>query len=150
MIGATYSFKNNAIEKLLDALSPTGKTRVLAKWGSRAAAYVGENKLSGQVLNTRSGGLKKSLMSASTGAVKRGQRVFVGTNKVYGAIHEFGGTIVPKNAKSLRFPIGGKWVTTQKVIMPKRPWLAPGVTEYKDSARGKETFWRYLRTEAGL
>ena len=150
MIGAKYSFKNNALERLLGALGPAGKTRVLAKWGTRAAAYVGENKLTGQVLKVRSGDLRKSLMSSSTGAIKRGQSVLVGTNKVYGAIHEFGGTIVPKNAKSLRFQVGGRWVTTQKVKIPKRPWLIPGVTEFKDSRRGQEMFWRYLRTEAGL
>lgn len=46
-----------------------------------------------------------------------------GTNKVYGAIHQQGGEIVPRSAKSLRFQVGGRWISTKRVVMPARPYL---------------------------
>jgi hypothetical protein len=36
-------------------------------------------------------------------AGRRGATVQIGTNKVYGAIHQFGGTIRPKNLRGLLF-----------------------------------------------
>jgi hypothetical protein len=46
---------------------------------------------------------------------------------VYGLIHEVGGTIVPKRAKALRFYYApaGRWVITQRVQMPPRPFVQP-------------------------
>jgi len=41
----------------------------------------------------------------------------------YGAIHEFGGVIKAKPGKFLVFQIGGKWIRTKQVDMPKREWL---------------------------
>jgi len=50
--------------------------------------------------------------------------VTIGTNTIYAAIHQFGGTIVPKTKKALRFFIpGAGWITTRKVTMPPRPFL---------------------------
>ena len=49
--------------------------------------------------------------------------VEVGTNVIYAAIHQFGGDIVPKTAKALRFKVGGKWAMTKKVTIPARPFL---------------------------
>lgn len=42
----------------------------------------------------------------------------VGTNLVYAAIQEFGGVIVPRAAKMLRFKIDGKYVFARKVKIP--------------------------------
>lgn len=47
----------------------------------------------------------------------------IGTNVIYAAIHQFGGEIVPKNAKVLFFKIGGDEVVAQRVLMPARPFL---------------------------
>lgn len=48
----------------------------------------------------------------------------VGTNKIYAAIHHFGGIIRAKSSKGLRFPgLGGGWVNVQQVSMPARPQL---------------------------
>jgi phage virion morphogenesis protein len=47
----------------------------------------------------------------------------VGTNLVYGAIHQLGGTIRAKTAKGLRFRIGDRWATKQSVTIPARPFL---------------------------
>jgi len=46
----------------------------------------------------------------------------------YGAIHEFGGTIVPVRAKFLHFTTkDGREVFAKKVTMPKRPFLGPSL-----------------------
>jgi phage virion morphogenesis protein len=50
-------------------------------------------------------------------------RVAVGTNKIYAAIHQFGGTIVPRNGDFLAFRMGGKVVFARKVVIPARPYL---------------------------
>jgi phage virion morphogenesis protein len=49
--------------------------------------------------------------------------VTVGTNKVYGAIHQFGGVINSKSGGLLVFKIGGKLVKTPSVTIPARPFL---------------------------
>ena len=51
-----------------------------------------------------------------------------GTNRIYGAIHQFGGVIKPKHAPSLRFQLAnGAFVSTKKVEIPQRAFL--GVNE---------------------
>ena len=52
-----------------------------------------------------------------------GQSVEVGNNVVYGAIHQFGGTIVPKTADALIFRLGGETVQVASVTIPARPYL---------------------------
>jgi phage gpG-like protein len=52
----------------------------------------------------------------------------IGTNLVYGRIHELGGDITAKKAKALRFKTAdGKWHTVKKVRIPKRPYLRPSL-----------------------
>lgn len=47
-----------------------------------------------------------------------------GVNRIYAAIHQFGGTIRPKNGKALRFALaGGGFATVKSVTMPARPFL---------------------------
>jgi phage virion morphogenesis protein len=52
-------------------------------------------------------------------------RVAVGTNVIYAAIHQVGGTIKAKTEKGLRFrsPGNGGWVRRNEVTMPARPFL---------------------------
>lgn len=66
-------------------------------------------------------------------AVVTGSKVAstIGSNIVYARIHEFGGVIVPKKAKALRFKIGGSWITTNKVIMPARAPITTGIQKRK-------------------
>ena len=47
----------------------------------------------------------------------------------YGAIHEFGGTILPKKGKFLRWVKDGKEFFAKKVVMPKRPFFLPAIEE---------------------
>jgi phage virion morphogenesis protein len=49
--------------------------------------------------------------------------VEIGTNVLYAAIHQFGGTITAKTPKGLRFKVGGQWVTKSQVTIPARPFL---------------------------
>ena len=71
------------------------------------------------------GGLQASIaFRADAGA--GGATVQIGTNKVYGAIHQFGGTIRPKNPKGLLFfrtPGGQVWGAARQVTIPARPYL---------------------------
>ncbi|WP_052494009.1 phage virion morphogenesis protein [Nitrosospira sp. NpAV] len=47
-----------------------------------------------------------------------------GVNRIYAAIHQFGGVIKPRNASSLRFKLAnGAFVTTKSVTIPARPFL---------------------------
>lgn len=49
----------------------------------------------------------------------KGNTLLFGTNLVYGAIHQYGGTIKPVTAKALN--VGGRPV--KQVVIPARPWL---------------------------
>lgn len=50
-------------------------------------------------------------------------QVHVGSPLVYARIHQFGGTIVAKNAKMLRFVSNGQTFTRRSVYIPARPYL---------------------------
>lgn len=58
-----------------------------------------------------------------------GHRVLIGSAKVYAAIHQFGGTIKPKNAKALVFMLGGRMVRAHSVFIPARPYLGMGAAD---------------------
>jgi phage virion morphogenesis protein len=49
--------------------------------------------------------------------------VEIGSGLVYAAIHHFGGTIKPVNAKRLAFMAGNQLVFAMKVDIPARPYL---------------------------
>lgn len=42
---------------------------------------------------------------------------------IYAAIHQFGGIIVPKSGKYLRFKWSGGWATVKSVKIPARPFF---------------------------
>ncbi len=90
--------------------------------------YIVKNKLSGQVLNRRTGRLAGSISSAQR---IEGQDVvgMVGSNLKYARIHELGGVIRPKNFKYLHFFVKGKEVFAKKVTIPKRPYIMPSIEE---------------------
>lgn len=48
----------------------------------------------------------------------------IGSNMIYAAIHQFGGTIKPVNGSALKFKIPGVgFVTVKSVSIPQRPYL---------------------------
>lgn len=54
-----------------------------------------------------------------------GDELLFGTDRIYGAIHQFGGDIVPKSAGALS--VGGRLV--KKVTIPAREWLGVSDSE---------------------
>lgn len=56
-----------------------------------------------------------------------GSALLVGTNLIYGAIHQFGGLIQPRNALQLSFVMGGELFHVDNVHVPARPYLGLGV-----------------------
>lgn len=53
------------------------------------------------------------------------KKVIVGTDLIYGPIHEFGGTIKAKNKPYLTFKVGGRWVRVKSVKITPKPYLTP-------------------------
>jgi phage gpG-like protein len=53
--------------------------------------------------------------------------VRIGSGLIYAAIHQFGGTILPKKARKLVFTLKGKTVFATRVAMPARPYLGVSV-----------------------
>ena len=56
-----------------------------------------------------------------------------GVNRIYAAIHQFGGEIRAKGGGALRFKLaGGGFATVKKVRMPARPFLGVSDDDAKD------------------
>jgi phage gpG-like protein len=99
-----------------------------------------QQKLSGGVLNSRSGALASSIV-ATVDESSADVSVRIGTsgNVKYAAIQEFGGTIppheiVPDKARALAFAIGGKQVFAARVnlpavTVPERSYLRSSLAE---------------------
>lgn len=85
-------------------------------WKPLNPKYRAVEKKSSKILN-ESGRL------LSLASEVQGDTIVIGTNAVYGAIHQFGGIILPKRAKALRFMLGGELVTRKSVVIPARPYL---------------------------
>ena len=82
-----------------------------------------KQNLSGRVLNRRTGELRASVHTQSR---KDRMEATVGTNVIYGKVHEYGATIRAKGSNYLRFehPYGsGQWHSVRQVRIPARPWL---------------------------
>jgi phage virion morphogenesis protein len=69
------------------------------------------------------GALLNSIASAFTAT-----EAVAGTNVIYAAIHQFGGTIRPRTRRALRTPFGPRG----SVRMPARPFLGFGAAEQED------------------
>lgn len=96
------------------------------------ANYIVTQKLNGQVLQHRSGALKRSInRNVTANGLEILGRVFSSGDVKYAAIHEYGGVITPKNASALRFQIDGKWVHAKKVTMPERSFMRSSLAENK-------------------
>lgn len=99
-------------------------------------------KLSGEVLQVRSGDLRASInqevLQTSSGVTAR---VFSSGDVKYAAIHEYGGTIpaheiLPNKAQALRFEVGGNVIFARRVWMPdvkmpERSFLRSSLAEMK-------------------
>ncbi len=127
-------------DRLRQALSD--KANVLA---AELAAKV-QQKLSGDVLNQKSGALARSIVT-TTDDSSATISVTVGSNGdvKYAAIHEFGGVIppheiVPDKARALAFVVGGKQafaarVNLPAITMPERSYMKSSLAEMVDEIR---------------
>lgn len=74
-------------------------------------------------------------------------QVEVGTNVIYAAIQQFGGTITAKSARALVFRIpGAGWATVSSVTIPARPFL--GLSD-EDAAEIPRIVVDHLRDAVG-
>jgi phage virion morphogenesis protein len=89
-------------------------------WAELSPAYAAIKTRGGRIL-TASGMLHQSLHY-----VVSGRQVQVGSNLVYAAVHQFGATIKPKNAKALVFHLASGLVHAHSVSVPARPYLGLG------------------------
>ena len=95
----------------------------VAYLASMLKTYIIDNKLSGQVLNHRSGDLWRSIRDEATQSSSSVEGRVYSTGVPYAAIHEFGGTIAShviesKTAGALAFMWQGKQVFFKKVTIP--------------------------------
>jgi len=95
-----------------------------ADLAKRLQAHVVQDKLSGQVLQSKTGALKASIRTAiETNRDAIHVRVFSSGDVKYAAIQEYGGQtppheIVPDKVKALAFMVGGKQVFAKVVHHP--------------------------------
>lgn len=104
----------NTHDRFDDAVDPDGNA-----WAPLDPVYAASKRGPGIL---RESAMRGGLQGSITYRAGRNQ-VTVGTNKVYGAIHQFGGVIVPKHGQFLIFHIGGKLVKARSVTIPARPYL---------------------------
>jgi phage virion morphogenesis protein len=107
------AMRGSTLERFKRGKDPTGK-----RWQTsiRAAEDGGKTLI-------RSAQLRNSVRAKSDDS-----GFAIGTNLKYAATHQFGEkgrTIRAKRAKALRFQVGGRWVSKQKVkvSIPARPYL---------------------------
>jgi phage virion morphogenesis protein len=109
---------------LMDAIGAHVEARTAERFeleqapgGGRWPASIRAQAEGGQTL-TDTGRLRASITRDATD-----RTATVGTNVVYAAINQFGGTVRAKTPKGLRFKVGGGWVRKQSVTLPPRPFL---------------------------
>jgi phage gpG-like protein len=106
-----------------------------------------QQKLSGGVLNSRSGALASSIIAAvDESSADVTVRIGTSGDVKYAAIQEFGGTIppheiVPDKAKALAFAVGGKEVFAARVnlpamTIPERSYLRSSLAEMAEDIAG--------------
>ncbi|WP_417436578.1 phage virion morphogenesis protein [Hoeflea sp.] len=103
-------------------------------WAALNTGYAADKRNS-RIL-TESGRLRDSINSRPGN-----DEVLVGTNVIYAAIHQFGGTILPKAGTHLWFRIGGALIRAAKVTLPARAFL--GISS-DDEAMIAETVFGFL------
>lgn len=84
----------------------------------------------------KTGNLRRSItVSEPEGSASGAVWVTIGTNLVYAAIHEFGGTITAKTALMLHWvDDDGQHHFAREVHIPARPYLRPAFDEDKEYA----------------
>lgn len=114
-----------------------GLARAVTTLGLELQRKVQSEKLSGQVLKVRTGTLRSSINTKTTTSESE-VTATVGTNVRYGRVHEFGVShswlIEARNARSLRFQIGGRTIFRRSVThppLPERSFLRSALAEMR-------------------
>jgi hypothetical protein len=96
--------------------------------------HIQSDKLSGQVLKSHTGNLKRNILQlpATADGLVVTAGVGLGQNAAYGLAHEFGADIYPKTAKALSW-IGedGVRIFAMHVKLPEISFLRTGFEEFK-------------------
>lgn len=98
-----------------------GVKKGMALFKTKAKTFGGANQL-----KIRTGALRDSIDYT----IKDTNNVITGTlgsDKLYAAIHEYGGTISARRAKYLIFKTNSGWRRVSSVTIPPRPFLKPAV-----------------------
>ncbi|MBF6560539.1 MAG: HK97 gp10 family phage protein [Candidatus Binataceae bacterium] len=130
---------DRALIARLDAI-PTRERHELARAVTKLALKLQrkvQRKLSGQVLKVRTGTLRSSI-NTETRTSESEVTATVGTNVKYGRFQEFGVShawlIEARNARSLRFEIGGRTIFRRSVRhppLPERSFLRSALAEMR-------------------
>lgn len=112
--------EKNTVDRFDRETAPNG-----AKWTPSMRAEVEGGKTL-----TDTGRLKSSIAYESNASEIR-----VGTNVIYGAIHQLGGTIRAKGGGKLKFQLPGGlgFRSIDEVIMPARPYLGFGAEDRNEA-----------------
>lgn len=103
------------------------RMRFRTQIGPDGVAWKKGRKKSGRTL-TKGGHLSGSISSRASSS-----EATWGVNRVYAAIHQFGGVIKPRTKKALRFKVaGGGFVTAKQVTMPARPFIGISAADRGD------------------
>lgn len=130
------TFDDSDLKRRLAKVEAAVKTEATSK-GLRAGSnyLVGQIKVNITDINLIDTG--DLLNSVTEDELHLGQHAYVtfGPHKIYAAIHEFGGVILPIHGPYLVF-MGkdGKLVFTKSVTMPARPYIRPALDEHGDEA----------------
>lgn len=104
----------NTHQRFERAAGPDGQA-----WAALNPAYAAGKRGPGIL---RGSAMRGGLMGSITQRAGA-HEVEVGSNKIYAAIHQFGGAIKPKSAPYLVFRLGGRVVHARSVTIPARPYL---------------------------
>ena len=121
----------------------TALVKKLTALSLKLEAHIKEDKLSGQVLNVRSGALRRSIFSTVDQSADSVVATVGSSSDVkYGRAHEYGATIhipeiVPTKAQALHFAVGGKDIFAKRVrahdvTLPERSFMRSGLADMKD------------------
>ncbi|MGL4709437.1 MAG: phage virion morphogenesis protein [Aeromonas veronii] len=119
---------------LLKDIAATGESSTRARFadeeGPDGQKWVASlrKQLHGGTTLTGDGGHLSAIQSDYSGTEARW-----GSNRIYAAIHQFGGVIKAKTSKGLAFTLAnGDGVITQSVTMPARPFLGINKDDEED------------------
>jgi phage gpG-like protein len=126
-------------QELLDGLSRMGQQQTQRRIEEEKTSPAGRawpKTTDGRAALFVSGAhLSRSIDHAATATEARWGSGWIGAR-----VHQFGAVITPKNAKALRFKIGGKSVVTQRALIPPRPYLGVSEDNRQDLEKTAITF----------